>query len=102
MENWLIAIIPTLATGIVLAYINKQQKKRDEIAEKKEEKRLESERIRITLLVTAAKLSYATAVAMQRGHTNGEVEDAIRQYQEAMKEFKKFERELVAKQIITE
>ena len=102
MESLIIAIIPSLVTGIGLFYINRQQKKRDKIAEKKELYQLESERIRITLLVTTAKLSYATAMAMKRGHTNGEVEEAVKQYQEAMKDFKQFERELVAKQIIKE
>ena len=43
-----------------------------------------------------AKLSYAIAMAWKRGTPNGEVEDGIEQYKEAMTAFKKFERKLVA------
>ena len=36
-------------------------------------------------------------MAWKRGTPNGEVEDGIEQYKEAMTAFKKFERKLVAK-----
>ena len=96
----LIAVLPTVVTGVVLGWWSHLQKKQDEERAEREIRRLQSEKLRISLLVAAAKLSYATAVAMKRGYANGEVEDGIKQYQEAMRDFKNFERELVAKQVV--
>ena len=53
--------------------------------------------MQLALLVATAKLSYAVAMAWKRGEPNGEVEDGIEQYREAMTAFKRFERKLVAK-----
>ena len=94
------AAAPSLIVGVVLAWWNRQQKKRDQIAEGREAERLQAEQMRISLLLAAAKLSYATAAAMKQGRVNGEVEDGIAQYQEAMKQFKQFERHLVAKKVV--
>lgn len=96
----LIAVLPTVVTGVILGWWTHIQKRQDEERAEREIRRLQSEKLRISLLVAAAKLSYATAVAMKRGYSNGEVEDGIKQYQEAMKDFKNFERELVAKQVV--
>lgn len=102
LSTFLINIIPALIVGIALAWFNREQRLRDEAAVNREKNRLKAERVRISLLVASAKLSYATAIAMKRGHANGEVEDGIKQYEEAIKEFKRFERELVARQSLEE
>ena len=90
------AILPSLIVGLVLALWNRREKKRDQDRQKIEANRIKSERLRISLLLAAAKLSYATAMAMKRGYANGEVEAGVEQYQKAMRDFKEFERELVA------
>ena len=47
--------------------------------------RLEAENVQVSLLVASAKLSYALAMAAKRGAPNGEVEDGVEQYREAMR-----------------
>lgn len=90
------AILPSLIVGIIMALWNRRDKKRAQAMQRIEDNRLKSERLRISLLLAAAKLSYATAMAMKRGYANGEVEAGVEQYQKAMRDFKEFERELVA------
>lgn len=95
--NFLWAIGPSIIVGIFMAYWNKGQKQRDDHANRREKERLKSETLRISLLVASAQLSYASAMALKRGHANGEVEEAVVQYEKAMKEFREFEREQLAK-----
>lgn len=90
------AILPSLIVSIIMVLWNRREKKRDQDRQKIEANRIKSERLRISLLLAAAKLSYATAMAMKRGYANGEVEAGVEQYQKAMRDFKEFERELVA------
>ena len=95
--NLLWAIAPGIITGIVMAVFSRKEKKRSAAADDREKRRLESEKLQISLLLASAQLSYATTMAMKRGSTNGEVEPAVRQYTKAMDAFRNFEREQVAK-----
>ena len=97
LETIIMALLPSLCVSIIMALYNRKQSKRDEAALEREEQRCESERVKLALLVATAKLSYAVAMAWKRGEPNGEVEDGIEQYREAMTAFKRFERKLVAK-----
>ena len=89
-------IISGVIVGIVMAYWNHKQKLREAAADEDRKQRLRSEKVRISLLVAAAKLSYVVAMAAKRGSPNGEIEQGVAQYQEAMREFRQFERELLA------
>lgn len=93
------AVLPGLVVGIVMGFFNHQQKARDQQAEETDIQRKRSEQVRISLLVAAAKLSYAVAMAVKRGKPNGEIEEGIDQYREAIIAFKQFERELLAEKI---
>lgn len=90
------AALPSLLVSIVMAVFGRRQKKRDVATREREAERLEAENVQVSLLVASAKLSYALAVAIKRGAPNGEVEDGVEQYREAMKAFKRLERKLVA------
>ena len=90
------AALPSLLVGVVMALFNRGQKKRDAATREREAARLEAENVQVSLLVASAKLSYALAMAAKRGAPNGEVEDGVEQYREAMKAFKRLERKLVA------
>lgn len=92
----ILALLPSLCVSIIMAIYNYLQAKRYKDAQARESLRAEGESLQVSLLVSTAKLSYAVAMAVKRGAANGEVEDGIAQYQEAMREFKKFERKLVA------
>lgn len=91
------ALAPGIIVGIVLAWWNRRDKKRDEARSTAEADRLESEMMRIDLLVAVAQLSYAVAIAQKRGSTNGETEAGIEKYEKAMEKFRKFERKQMAK-----
>lgn len=90
------AALPSLLVSVVMAVFGRKQKKRDAATREREAERLEAENVQVSLLVASAKLSYALAVAIKRGAPNGEVEDGLEQYREAMKAFKRLERKLVA------
>ena len=91
------AIAPGIIVGVVLAAWNKRQKCRTERYEQQEQERIQSEQVKISLLVATAQLSYAVAMAYKRGAPNGEMETAIQQYAEAMDRFRTFERQQMAK-----
>ncbi len=91
------AVIPSILVGIIMAFWNSRQKKRDQEQLRREKERVKSERLRISLLVSTAQLSYAVAMAWKRGKPNGEVEVGVDAYNRAMDEFREYERELIAK-----
>ena len=96
LETFIIALLPSLCVSVIMAIFTTQQKKREERIRERESVRKDGERVQLSLLLATAKLAFAVAMAVKNGHPNGDVEDGIEQYKEAMKDFKKFERELVA------
>ena len=94
------AVLPGIIVGIVLAVWNRGQKKRDARNSARETERIESEKLRLSLLVATAQLSYAVAMAVKRGTPNGEIEEGIAQYNRAMGKFRSFEREQIARNSI--
>ena len=91
------ACVPSLIVGVTMAQWNKQQKKRDDERRENEKERIKSEKLRISLLLATAQMSYAVAMAIKRGAPNGEIEAGIDQYENAMQKFREFEREQIAK-----
>lgn len=96
IESLLGAVAPGIIVGIVLAYWNRKQNKQDNQRKSVEEAAVESDMLRIDLEVATAQLSYAVAMAVKRGHANGEMEVAIERYEKAMEKFRKFERKQMA------
>lgn len=93
-----------LIASIVLVVIQRRLKKADEKQEErhaKEERRYQERKRRdevsLSLQIASAELSYACAMALKRGKANGEVEKAEKKYDEAMEQFREFEREQIAK-----
>lgn len=94
------SIVPGIIVGIILAFWNRGQKKRDDKNSEMDAERQHSEELRISLLVASAQLSYAVAMAIKRGSPNGEIEEGIKEYNKAMEKFRKFEREQLIKNTI--
>lgn len=92
IETILWAIAPSLIVGIVLFYWERRQSRQDAKRASRDAFREESDLVRLDLEVATAQLSYATAMAVKRGHANGEMETAIEKYDEAMAQFREFER----------
>ena len=91
--------LPALLSGIVLAIFGRRQNKRDKAADKREEERKKSEVVKLDLLVATAELTRATAVAVKYGNTNGEMSEGLRRYNEAIEQFREFERDKLAEQV---
>lgn len=94
------AVAPGIIVGVVMAAWNRQQKAKDEKDRQADAERVKGEALKLSLLVATAQLSYATTMALKRGSTNGEVEPAVEQYNAAMKEFRNYEREQIARSAI--
>lgn len=90
-------LIPSLIASGAAYYIQRAQKKRDSREEEREQARREEVRLQLDLQLATAKLAYATAMALKRGKPNGEVEEGIAAYKEALDEFQEFEREQLSK-----
>ena len=75
-----------------MAFFNRRIAKRDKYSESFDEARRQSDQLKLSLLMATAQLSYAVAVAIKRGHPNGEIEEAAEQYNEALAAFREFER----------
>lgn len=84
-------IMSALGVGAIISgTINRRMTK----AEKEQEEKEKAKSKEIVLLLTGIKatgaLSYATAVALKRGHANGEVEKGVKAYEEWEQELDSF------------
>lgn len=95
IETFIATILPSLCVSIIMGIYSRGQTKRDERIQTQEIQRKRSDALVLSLLLAVSKLSYAAAMAIKNGRPNGEIEEGIHQYQKAMDDFKKFERELV-------
>ena len=100
IETFIATILPSLCVSIIMGIFSRKQAKRDSKMQAIDGQRKQSDALKLSLLLATSKLSYAVTMAMKNGRPNGEIEEGIKQYQEAMKNFKSFERELVVEKSI--
>ena len=86
------ALLPSLLVSLYMAFFNRRIAKRDKYSESFDEARRQSDQLKLSLLIATAQLSYAVAMAIKRGHPNGEIEEAAKQYSKALSAFRDFER----------
>ena len=91
------ALLPSLFVSLYMAFFNRRIAKRDKYSESFDEARRQSDQLKLSLLIATAQLSYAVAMAIKRGRANGEMEEAAKQYNKALAEFREFERIQVAR-----
>lgn len=75
-----------IISGLVLRRFDKLEKKLD----KQEDARIEESVVTFQMLQAIGHLAEATALAQQRGHTNGEMETALKYYTASKDELNKF------------
>jgi len=103
-------ILPSLTVSLIMLFFNSQQKKREgkaedakteriKIEDEREADRRKAQELQISLTVAIGQLTYAVAMAIKRGEANGEVEDGIEAYNEALKKLRTFEREQLSKNV---
>lgn len=76
--------------GIIGGVISRRLTRAEAAAEEKEKARTHETVLLLTGIKAAGALSYATAVALKRGHANGEVEKGVEAYEEWEQELDKF------------
>lgn len=98
--QFIVALLPSVIVGVIMAIFNRKMSKRFTEEDNQLKSRAKGEHAKLSLLLAESKLSYATAMAIKRGHANGEIEDAIDTYKAAMSEFHEYENSLVVDQHI--
>ncbi len=96
-QEFIIALLPSLTVAIIMAHYTKKQARKDEEEKERVEIREKSEKLKLDLIMADGMLTYAVAMAIKRGAPNGEIEEGIDAYTNAMEAFHTFERSLVAK-----
>ena len=89
MAEHIVLLIESIGTpllvGIILAYYQHINNERYDKMDARAERRKRESMTALELAEANAKLSYACAMALQRGKTNGEVEEGVKAYKKAMK-----------------
>ena len=86
MTAIIISIVASIISGMVLFFIQRYFKKQEAKEEKRQEAR-EKESILILKSIDAiGKLTYADAIAIRDGKTNGELKEAIQEYNDVKEE----------------
>ena len=85
------AITSALGVGAIISgTVSRKMAKAEKEAAEKEKDRAKEIILLLTGIKAAGALSYATAVALKRGHANGEVEKGVEAYEEWDQKLDKF------------
>jgi len=84
------AVLPSLLVAIVLYFFNGLMHKHEDEAIERAELRKKETMLLLQLQMAIGQLTYAVAMAIKRGKANGEVEEGIKVYETARKNFYKF------------
>ena len=90
--EYLQALATPILTGLIVWLIERHKAKKDELKE-------EAEEVNADVNYATMQLAYATAMAVKRGKANGEVEEAIAEYNKAKEKRDKFNEKLKSKLI---
>lgn len=86
MIDYFFNLLPAIVTGLFLYYWQRAQRKHDDVKE-------DIEQVNREVNAATMELAYATAIAVERGKTNGELKEAKEAYNKATKD----QRELMIK-----
>lgn len=92
--------MPSLVVGLLLAWFDRRQRIRDDEHEKSAAAHRRELLLSIELSMATAKMSYAVAMALKRGETNGEVEEGIAAYMKAKHAYTAFLNEQAGNHLI--
>ena len=86
MTATIISIVASIISGMVLFFLQRYFKKQ-EVKEERRQQAREKESILILKSIDAiGKLTYADAIAIRDGQTNGELKEAIQEYNDVKEE----------------
>lgn len=99
-------ILVTLFESVVLVmavyYMQRRQRHADSRAEERADLRRRESLLNLQMTMASSKLAYATAVAIERGRTNGELKEAKEAYSEARAAYLEFLNEQAASHLTEE
>ena len=79
----IISIVGAITSGMVLFFLQRFFKKREQKQSEYEKRKAEENRLILKSIDAIGKLTYADAIAIRDGRTNGEMKSAIKAYKEA-------------------
>lgn len=98
MIDYFFNLLPAIITGLFLYYWQRAQIERDKKRDKQDEVREEIDKVNREVNSATMELAYATAIAVTQGKTNGELKNAIKAYNEAVKSQNELGAKLMQKQ----
>lgn len=90
--EYLQTILTPILTGLIVWVVTHHRAKEDELKD-------EAEEVNADVNYATMELAYATAMAVKRGKANGEVENAVKAYEDAKEKRDKFNEKLQNKVI---
>lgn len=81
--DFFLKLLPTIVVGIFMAWFNSHQKVREMKTDHQADIRRRECLLQLQMQKATADLSRATAIAMKRGSTNGEVDEGLAAYDAA-------------------
>lgn len=76
----IISIVGAVTSGMVLFFLQKFFKKKERVQENKDKAKAEENMLILKSIDAIGKLTYANAIAIRDGKTNGEMRSAIKAY----------------------
>ena len=89
-------LITPVIVGILLALFQHENKKRYDAQDQRAELHKKEALVNGEMIEATMELAYASAMALKRGKTNGEVEKGIKAYKKAKEAKEKFLKEISA------
>ena len=80
MTATIISIVCSVISGMTLFFLQRFFKKKEEQDKQKEEARRKENILILKSIDAIGKLTYANAIAIRDGRTNGELKDALKDY----------------------
>ena len=80
MTATIISIVCSVISGMTLFFLQRFFKKKEDEDKKKEEARRKENILILKSIDAIGKLTYANAIAIRDGRTNGELKDALKDY----------------------
>lgn len=92
-------LITPIIVGVLLALFQHENKKRYDAQDRRAELHKKEALVNGEMIEATMELAYASAMALKRGKTNGEVEKGIKAYKKARKAREKFLKETSAEYV---
>jgi len=100
MITTILSIASPVLVGLFLFFFKRAQDKKDTTYEENYKARCKESLLSLEMITAAADLSYATAIALKRGHANGEVEVGVLAYEKAKESYRLFMTEQATKSLV--